>query len=70
MELILTSIGAHAKTCIGCRNHKRDVMLSFQHEGDEKRGAVHDLFLTQEQATGLLEALSLAITRNEKTNED
>lgn len=62
MELILENILAHDRKCIGCRNHERDIMLSFIHDKDTEK--VHDLFLTQAQAIDLLAGLKAAIERN------
>lgn len=61
MELIIKNIRTHYRGVNGCKRHKRDVMVSFMHEGDE---SVHDIFLTQEQAEGLLKDLTATLAHN------
>ena len=68
MELVIENIRAHDRQCIGCRNHNRDVMLSFMHTGDTEK--VHDLFLTHLQALDLLVSLMQVIARNTEKKED
>lgn len=64
MEFIAKNTKVHGKTCIGCQEKKRDVMISFM--GENTNNLVHDLFLTDEQAMFLIVQLKLAIKRNEE----
>ena len=64
MELIIKTIRTYCKGVIGCKRHNRDVMISFTHEAETVPNAVHDLFLTQEQAEGLLESLKATLEQN------
>lgn len=64
MELIIKTIGTHYKGVIGCKRHNRAVMIAFTHEEETVPNAVHDLFLTQEQAEGLLESLKATLEQN------
>lgn len=57
-EIILdtdSSARAHDKRCNGCKNHKRDIMLSFG--GGAKQQEITDVFLTTEQASFLMKEL-------------
>jgi hypothetical protein len=57
----ITSIQAYGRCCVGCQEHQKDVMLSFQFE---EHGGVNDIFLTTKQAEYLAEKLLVALRGN------
>jgi hypothetical protein len=66
-EIDVKSIRAHDKGVIGCLKHKKDIMISYNSNDSEKDGSeIIDLFLSQEQAEGLLEELKLRIEVNKR----
>jgi hypothetical protein len=65
MEIIAekdTAIRVYGKDCIGCKNNKAHIMISFTEKGKE---GINDLFLNKEQAYMLAKEL---IQRLEKKN--
>ncbi len=65
MELIINSIRTYYRGVIGCKRHNRDVMIAFTHQAETEPNAVHDLFLTQEQAVDLMNDLKKSLAQNE-----
>ncbi len=63
-ESIAHTIHAHPPTCIGCRRHGADVMLSYttQAKVEDVIPVVRDLFLTREQAASLRNQLTHILT--------
>lgn len=59
MEIIPENTSVHPRSCIGCKAHNRDIMLSFLQDG-----TVHDVFLTTEQATDILHQIKERLRRN------
>lgn len=68
MELIIKNIRTHYRGVNGCKRHDRDVMVAFVCEGDESQ--VHDLFLTQKQAEGLLKNITETLAKNAADTAD
>jgi len=67
MEGSLENIRVHDKGVNGCIRHKKDIMLSFQLEGDKSTNGlkdIHDIFLTTNQAEELLEGLKQKLETN------
>lgn len=63
-EIDVRNIVVHGKDCSGCKRHEKAIMLTYI---ENKEGAeIIDLFLTQEQAEGLILALSKNIKDNLK----
>lgn len=56
MKAIITSIKVFDKNCFGCVKHKRQVMIAYDDI---------DIFLTQEQAKGLIDDLIIVTKCNE-----
>ena len=54
----------YPKTCIGCRDKNRAIMLSFT--TDDKPDLIHDIYLTTEQANRLLSNLQTRLKQNAK----
>lgn len=53
----------YPKTCIGCRDHNRAIMLSFT--TDDNPNLIHDIYLTTEQANRLMVNLKIRLQQNE-----
>ena len=70
MELIIESIRTYYRGVIGCKRHNRDIMIAFTHEAETEPNAVHDLFLTQEQAVDLLNDLKKSLGQNASDSEN
>jgi hypothetical protein len=70
MELIIESIRTYYRGVIGCKRHNRDIMIAFTHEAEKEPNAVHDLFLTQEQAVDLLNDLKKSLGQNASDSEN
>jgi hypothetical protein len=70
MELIIKSIRTYYRGVIGCKRHNRDIMIAFTHEAETEPNAVHDLFLTQEQAVDLLNDLKKSLGQNAIDSEN
>lgn len=61
IEIKAESSHAHGKGCIGCKNHKRDIMLSFL---QKESGVFYDVFLTQDDAEQFYKRLGKVIKSN------
>ena len=61
MDSTVDNIRAFDKEVHGCKRHKKDIMISFQTEGSRD---FHDIFLTNEQAKGLIESLKKSLKTN------
>lgn len=59
----ITDIKAFDKNCIGCQNHKKEIMISFRTEG---KPDFNDIFLSEEQAKNLV----LSIEKSLKINSE
>lgn len=57
------NLQVHGNKCIGCIEHKKDIMISFD---IEKNQYIHDLFLTTEQAERLISLLQQRLQENKK----
>jgi hypothetical protein len=75
-EVRVKTILPHNKRCVGCRDNKADIMISFtgtilNDTDDVQPGSgITDLFLTQEQAAEFCIALDKAILINEKIGDE
>lgn len=54
----------HDKTCMGCKRHKKDVLVVIVETEDGKHSK--DLFLTTDQTKKLIIGLRNALKRNEE----
>ena len=63
MEYNIKNTTVHYKECIGCKAHKKDVMVSFQ--ADETENNIHDVFMTNDQAKTLVNQINTVIILNE-----
>jgi hypothetical protein len=63
---ILSNFTVNSKDCHGCINTHKDVMLSLSIEGDinGNHPSIYDIFLTQEQAINLMNAINRSVTEN------
>lgn len=61
-EKEITSITVHGNECIGCKKHKKDIMIAYSDKNSDK---IIDLFLSTEQAEILLKRLSERLAENE-----
>ncbi len=50
----IKDITVHGGGCIGCKRHKKDIMIAYSHNGSDD---ITDLFFTTEQAKELLKRL-------------
>lgn len=64
MNIILKNINVYDKHCNGCVETEKDIMISYQEEGDES-GKITDLFLTRQQARHLYADLGQKIIVNQ-----
>jgi len=55
MEKMVESVQAYNKECEGCKRWHKNTMISFTFPGDE---AIHDFFLTEDQAEHLKKMLA------------
>lgn len=62
MDIKVKNSNAYGKSCIGCRNNQRDIMITFL-SGEE---VFHDMFLTQEDAKRLHRILGERLEQNEQ----
>ncbi len=62
MEKQIVNIRVYDKGCIGCKKFKKDIMIAYDQTDNS---IITDLFLTQEQAKGLLEELKEQIDYND-----
>jgi len=55
MEKIIKSVRVFNKNCLGCKRHKKDIMLALQFlfEGDD----IHDFFFSKKLANEMLNEL-------------
>ena len=64
-QVTAQTITVHGSNCIGCRDHKREVMVAVGSSPFPTRGiVVDDTFLTNEQALKLAEDLVAVVERN------
>jgi hypothetical protein len=61
MDNSVTNIRAFDKNVMGCKRHKKDIMIAFQVENDSN---IHDIFLTTEQAESLVAGLQKSLKIN------
>ncbi len=61
-EKEITSVTIHGNECIGCKKHKKDIMIAYSHNGSDD---ITDLFFTTEQAESLLKRLGERLAENE-----
>ena len=57
------NIQIYNKKCIGCINHDKDIMLSFDNEDEIE---IHDLFLSTQQAKRIIELLQKRLEENKQ----
>ena len=62
-EKEITSTTVHGKECIGCKKHKKDIMIAYT---DKNSDEITDLFFTDEQAKSLLKRLKERIEENKE----
>ena len=63
MELIVKTLHVHGKNCLGCKHHKKAVMISLS---TPKNLRIHDIFLTNTQAQQLIIQLRKTLRNNEQ----
>jgi hypothetical protein len=64
MEFIVKTISTYHRGVAGCKRHGKDVMIAFTQENETQPHAVHDMFLSQEQAIALMANLATSIAEN------
>lgn len=60
MEIHLTNLRAYDSECIGCRRHNKDIMISFEHNGE-----FYDIFMNQTDAETFAAELAARLADNE-----
>lgn len=60
------NIQVYNKKCVGCINHKKDIMIAIDgYQNNLGTETVHDLFLNSEQAQKLINLLQIKLKENE-----
>jgi len=68
MELIPKSMNVSDKECIGCKRHKRDIMITATKKENDTTEFI-DIFLTQEEAINFHKELAVSIIKNKLGKE-
>lgn len=63
LSVHVKDLSVHSKNCIGCKRHKKAVLISFSTSKDLR---IHDIFLTSAQAQQLIIQLRKILRNNEQ----